>query len=797
MMSKIETKLSQLDSVPHKGLFRRRGIFSKFVVSFVGLVVLVLVVNGGLETWFMYRETTQILAKAQSEKATATANRIDQFLSDIERQISWATRASSTTVEQRRSDYALLLQQVPAIDRLIYLDGVGKEQLRLTRGQFVVASGVDYSDDPKFKETQDKSVWLSPVHFDGFDPFIAIAMAHSGRNAGSSVAEINLKFLSDFIDQRQTGTDIDAYVVGPAGRLLAHSNIGPNHLGADLSNLPQVNSMIKPRAEPITLGQDPDGHSVLTAAATIPRMNWYVFFEQPLSKALEPVYGLLYRTGWLLALAIMLAVLAGTLLAHQLVTPIRALQVGARQLEASDFGHRINVKTADEIEELADHFNRMADQLQGSYSRLEQKVADRTRDLAQSNSELKALEEIGRAVASSLDINAVLATIVTRAVELSHADAGAIYSYDTSRDIFELAEAHALDQSFQDKVRATRIKLDESTLGLSAKQRGPISIPDLSKAPNFPLKELTLSAGFNSVLIVPLFAQDEILGALVLQRRATGDFPASTVGLMQTFANQSVLAMKNARLFREVDQKGRELAIASAHKSQFVANMSHELRTPLNAVLGYSELLTDGLYGRIPQKALGVLERIQANGKHLLGLINDVLDISKIEAGQLTLALDDYSVEAIVQSVVAATGSLAQAKGIEVKASVPDDLPMGRGDERRLTQVLLNLVSNAIKFTDTGEVEVHVKAVNGEFNFMVRDTGPGIAAEDQAKIFEQFQQVDNTSTRKKGGTGLGLSISRQLVGMHGGHIDLDSTLGVGSTFNIVVPVRVHQQRQPA
>ena len=795
MMSTI--KLSQLDSAPHKGLFRRRGIFSKFVVSFVGLVVLVLLVNGALETWFMYSETTQILAKAQSEKATTTANRIDQFLSDIERQISWATRASSTTVEQRRSDYAQLLQQVPAIDSLIYLDGAGKEQLRLTRAQFVIASGVDYSDDPKFKETQDKPVWLSPVHFDGFDPFIAIAMAHSGRNAGSTVAEINLKFLSDFVDQSQTGTDIDAYVLGPEGRLLAHSDIGHNHLGADLANLPQVKSMIKSPAEPVTLGQDPDGQAVLTGSAAIPRMNWYVFFEQPLSKALQPVYGLLYRIGWLLALAIMLAVLAGMLLARQLVTPIRALQVGARQLEASDFGHRINVKTADEIEELADHFNRMADQLQGSYSRLEQKVADRTRDLAQSNSELKALEEIGRAVASSLDINAVLATIVTQAVKFSRADAGAIYSYDASRDIFELAEAHALDQSFLDKVRGIRITLDESALGLSAKQRGPISIPDLSKAPNFSLKEIVLSAGFNSVLIVPLFAQDEILGALALQRRETGDFPASTVDLMQTFANQSVLAMKNARLFREVDQKGRELAIASEHKSQFVANMSHELRTPLNAVLGYSELLADGLYGNIPQKGLEVLERIQANGKHLLNLINDVLDISKIEAGQLTLALDDYSVEAIVQSVVAATGSLAQAKGIEVKTSVPNDLPMGRGDERRLTQVLLNLVSNAIKFTDTGEVEVRVQAVNGEFNIMVCDTGPGIAPKDQATIFEQFHQIDNTSTRKKGGTGLGLSISRQLVGMHGGRIDLDSTLGVGSTFNIVVPVRVQEQRQIA
>ncbi|MGB8616482.1 MAG: histidine kinase dimerization/phospho-acceptor domain-containing protein, partial [Pseudolabrys sp.] len=731
-MSTIEPKLSQQDSAPHKGLFRRRGIFNKFVVSFVGLVVLVLIINGGLETWFMYRETTQILAKAQSEKATTTANRIDQFLSDIERQISWATRASSTTIEQRRSDYAQLLQQVPAIDSLIYLDGAGKEQLRLTRGQFVIASGVDYSDDPKFKETQEKPVWLSPVHFDGFDPFIAIAMAHSGRKAGSTVAEINLKFLSDFIDQGQTGADTDAFVLGPEGRLLAHSDIGPGHLGADLSNLPQVQSMIKPRAEPVTLGQDPDGHAVLTGSAAIPRMNWYVFFEQPLSKALQPVYGLLYRTGWLLALAIMLAVLAGMLLAHHLVTPIRALQVGARQLEASDFGHRINVKTADEIEELADHFNRMADQLQGSYSRLEQKVADRTRDLAQSNSELKALEEIGRAVASSLDINAVLATIVTQAVKFSRADAGAIYSYDASRGIFELAEAHALDQSFLDKVRATRITLDESALGRSAKQRAPISIPDISKAPNFSLKEFVLSAGFNSVLIVPLFAQDDILGALVLQRRETGDFPACTVDLMQTFANQSVLAMKNAQLFREVDQKGRELAIASEHKSQFVANMSHELRTPLNAVLGYSELLADGLYGSIPQKGLDVLERIQANGKHLLSLINDVLDISKIEAGQLTLALDDYSVEAIVQSVVASTGSLAQAKGIEVKTSVPNDLPMGRGDERRLTQVLLNLVSNAIKFTDTGEVEVRVQAVNGDFNIMVCDTGPGIAPKDQA-----------------------------------------------------------------
>jgi signal transduction histidine kinase len=777
-----------------KSWLRRRGLFGKYVISFVGLVVLVLAVNGGLETWFMYRETTNLLTDAQSEKAEATARRIEQFVSEIERQISWATRASATTVEQRRSDYALLLQQVPAVERVIQLDGTGKEQLRLTRRDIVVASGLDYSGDPRFKETQRRSVWLSPVYFDGLDPFMTIAMAHSGRNAGSTVAEINLKFLAGFIEPDQIGKDNDAYIVGPSARLIAHSD-ATHRLGTDLAALPQVAAELKEGAEPVTFGRDLEGNSVLSAAAGIERLNWHVFFEQPLSKALQPVYSLLYRTGLLLALGIGLAVLAGTLLARQMVVPIRALQVGARQLGGSDFGYRIKVKAADEIDELAERFNRMADQLQESYGRLEQKVEERTSELAQSVRELKALEEIGRAVASSLELNSLLATIVSRAVELSKADAGAIYSYDATKHLFELAEASGVHQAFRDAVRAIRITLDQSAMGLSAKKREPISIPDLAAAPNFPLKELTVAAGFHSVLIVPLIGQNEIHGALVVQRRATGEFPANTVGLMQTFAHQSVVAMANARLFREIEQKGRELAIANEHKSQFFANMSHELRTPLNAVLGYSELLVDGLYGAMPEKAIEVLERIQTNGRHLLGLINDVLDISKIEAGQLTLALDDYSVQSLVETVVASAGSLAQKKGIELKTTIPRDLPPGRGDQRRLTQVLLNIVSNAIKFTDTGSVEVRVGASNGELNIAVQDTGPGIAPEDQARIFDEFQQVDNSMTRQKGGTGLGLSIARRLVNLHGGHIDLHSALGEGSTFNIILPMRVSEQQR--
>jgi signal transduction histidine kinase len=246
-------------------------------------------------------------------------------------------------------------------------------------------------------------------------------------------------------------------------------------------------------------------------------------------------------------------------------------------------------------------------------------------------------------------------------------------------------------------------------------------------------------------------------------------------------------------MFREIEEKGRQLELASRHKSQFLANMSHELRTPLNAILGYTELILDNLYGEIPAKARQTLERVQSNGRHLLGLINDVLDLSKIEAGQLTLSLADYSMKEVIQSVFTAVEPLATEKYLGFKIDVPSDLPKGRGDERRLAQVLLNLVSNAIKFTESGYIGVSATVENGSFLVAVRDTGMGIAETDRARIFEEFQQVDSSSTRKKGGTGLGLSISRRIVEMHGGRIAVDSELGQGSTFYFSVPIMVERQ----
>jgi signal transduction histidine kinase len=274
----------------------------------------------------------------------------------------------------------------------------------------------------------------------------------------------------------------------------------------------------------------------------------------------------------------------------------------------------------------------------------------------------------------------------------------------------------------------------------------------------------------------------------VLCRKLPGAFAPEVVNLLQTLANQSVLAIENAELFEELERKGRELEAASRHKSEFLANMSHELRTPMNAILGFTELIQDGVYGEVPAKIIAMLERIQANGRHLLGLINDVLDLSKIEAGQLKLETTDYALRDVVQTVQATTESLAAEKRLKLHIELPDVLPPARGDERRIAQVLLNLVGNAIKFTEAGEIIVSVAVEDTTFEIAVTDTGPGIPVDEQQKIFEEFHQVDSSSTRKKGGTGLGLSIARKIVELHGGRIWVDSEVGRGSTFRFTLPV---------
>jgi signal transduction histidine kinase len=300
-------------------------------------------------------------------------------------------------------------------------------------------------------------------------------------------------------------------------------------------------------------------------------------------------------------------------------------------------------------------------------------------------------------------------------------------------------------------------------------------------------------AGFRALLTIPLLGIDRIVGALVVRRRRPGEFPAETISLLQTFGAQSVLAIQNARLFHEIEEKGRQIELASRHKSQFVANMSHELRTPLAAILGYAELIQEGFYEPQGQKSSEALSRIRANGKHLLGLINTVLDIAKVESGQFSLNLGEYALENVVETVRAATEALAETKKLALTTEISKQLPIGVGDEQRLTQVILNLVANAIKFTDKGEVRICAAAVHSHFAVSVSDTGPGVPLQEQKRIFEKFHQVDSSSTKAKGGTGLGLAIAKQIVEMHGGRIWVESTLGHGATFQMELPIRAANQ----
>ena len=255
------------------------------------------------------------------------------------------------------------------------------------------------------------------------------------------------------------------------------------------------------------------------------------------------------------------------------------------------------------------------------------------------------------------------------------------------------------------------------------------------------------------------------------------------------------LATNLNRMTEELGQLYQQLEAASHHKSQFLASMSHELRTPLNAILGYTELILDDIYGAVPEPIRDVLGRVQQSGQHLLGLINAVLDLSRIEAGRLTLSLTDYAMQDVAQTVVMAVEALAAEKHLALTVSVSPDLPPGKGDAQRLRQVLLNLVGNALKFTEVGEVHIQVMAADEMFTVTVADTGPGIAEAEQQKIFEEFQQADGSTTRKQGGTGLGLAIAKKIVELHGGRIGVESHLGKGSTFWFTVPICVEQQRE--
>jgi signal transduction histidine kinase len=937
-------------------------------------------VSGLVEIYFSYQENKTAQAGVQHEKAVAAAAKIEQFVREIEHQLAWIAQTPwgprGAPLDQRRLDSLRLLRHVPTVTEVSQLDPTGHEQLRVSRlAMDVPGSNIDFSNDPKFKEALARKTYFSPVYFrKESEPYMTISLAGTGDDAGVIAAEANLKFIWDVVSNLKVGKGGYAYVVDSHGRLIAHPDISLVLQKTDLAALPQVR---KGSATPAgsgdapteaLVGRDLHGHEVLSAYAPIAPLGWLVFVDVPITEAFAPLYASIGRTAVLLLIGVAVSGIASVVLVRRMVAPIHTLQAGAARIAAGALDQRIEVKTGDELEELANEFNHMTGRLEESYATLERKVDERTRDLtealeqqtatseilrvisssptdlqpvldavaenaarvcgasdaviyrvegnfcklaaqygsipvvtpveprpirpdlmigrailqrgvvhvpdllaasdefaqakayaatvgfrtglaapmlrkgeaigaifirrkevepftekqiellktfadqaviaienvrlfqelqsrtqelADSVEQLKALAEVSQTVNSTLDLEQVLATIVTHAVELSSADNGILYEFDEALGTLRPRASHGLPDGLVGELEGKPLKLGESVVGRAAATRAPVQVSDFATEETYSGRgrEVIERAGVRAALAVPLLSEGRIVGGLGVGRRRPGAFPPEVVDLLQTFAAQSTLAIQNARLFREIEQKGRELEIASHHKSQFLANMSHELRTPLNAILGYTELIVDRIYGEVPEKISEVLERVQKSGRHLLGLINDVLDLSKIEAGQLTLGVNDYSFGDVVQAVASAVESLAAEKRLQMTVDVAAGLPIGHGDERRITQVLLNLVGNAIKFTEKGQVAVRVVNSGGAFVVSVADTGPGIAEADRQKIFEEFQQVDSSSTRTKGGTGLGLAIAKHIVEMHGGRIWVESTVGRGSTFFFSVPVR--------
>jgi signal transduction histidine kinase len=480
--------------------------------------------------------------------------------------------------------------------------------------------------------------------------------------------------------------------------------------------------------------------------------------------------------------SIILALGLGYVFSWSIVGPLTQIAGRLRQVAAGEFTGRVEVINRDELGALAADLNRTCDELARLYGQLERSVK-----------ELETLGQVSREISSTLELQTVLRAIAAHAMALAEADAGAFCAYDESAQVFRLQATHELDVDVVEALTRRPVRLGEGAIGGAGLRRAAVQIPDIDQEPGYALHDIIREPGYRALLAVPLLREDSLVGGLVLCRKAPGVFAAETVDLLQTLANQSVLAIENAELFEEIERKGEQLAVASRHKSEFLANMSHELRTPMNAILGFTELIRDGVYGEVSPKITAMLERIQANGRHLLGLINDVLDLSKIEAGQLKLEAVDYALRDVVQTVQATTESLAAAKKLKLRIELPDVLPPARGDERRIAQVLLNLVGNAIKFTEAGEVSVSVALDETTFEIAVTDTGPGIPVDQQQKIFEEFHQVDSSSTRHKGGTGLGLAISKRIVELHGGKIWVESEPGRGSSFRFVIPIQVEQR----
>ncbi len=540
------------------------------------------------------------------------------------------------------------------------------------------------------------------------------------------------------------------------------------------------------------------GNSILTGYAPVPRTNWTLIVKQDWRSLAQPSDESRRSLLLLLVLGLIVPTLVVLVGVQRITEPITDFTAAAQRIADGDFSQEIQVDTGDELEALAWQFNDMAQRLKDLYATLEERVQART-------AELQALNSISAVTSQSLDLRQILPDALRKTIEVLGMEAGAVFRLDETSGILHMEAHHGISDRL---VRLSRsLPLNVSIIERVVQEKRPLArlVDDL---PSSMLRESLYAEGYRLVVSIPLLAQEKVLGAINVVSSLTTTPTEEELAVPEAIGQQIGVAMENARLFNQTVEYAREMELArqaadkaNAAKSDFLANVSHELRTPLVSIFGFARIIQrrleerifpllpaeDGKLEHVREQIDRNLEIILAEGQRLMTMINNLLDLEKIEAGKMEWHFRPVSLAQILESAAASTSPLFDGKPISLVKDVQPDLPMVDGDFDRLLQVIINLVSNAVKFTTQGEVRLRCQAVDGEVVVEVIDTGPGIPPEDQGRVFEKFNQIGDPLTSKPKGTGLGLAISKEIVERHNGRIWLSSEVGKGSTFAFALP----------